>query len=183
MKSIKNMKIKTEQDVRDFIEHVLYMYDITIDSSDVECLETVNEIESIWNGADPKWFDFGNPENYDDDGTYVYQPELDKSKKIIFDKICSISIIDGSRLDYICKHTSDKEYIEKLIEIEEHCQEFCEDEGIDYAEVVLEVSDKKEAKNDEYRWAQEQSDKDYIDECNRQFRSMLDDSEAWGNID
>lgn len=89
----------------------------------------------------------------------------------------------GSRLDYICEHTSDKDYIDKLIEIEEQCQEFCEVEGIDYAKVVLEISNEKEAEKDEYRWSQEQSDKDYTDECNRQFHSILDDSEAWGNID
>lgn len=183
MKSIKNMKVETEQDVRDFIEHVLYRFDLTIESSDVEYLKTVNETESIWNGADTKWFDFGNPDNYDEDGTYIYQRELDKSKKIVYDKICSISIIDGSRLDYICKHTSDKEYIDKLIELEEQCQEFCDDKGIDYAEVVLEISGEKQQKEDDYRWSQEQSDKDYIEECNREFRSMMDDNEAWGNID
>lgn len=86
-------------------------------------------------------------------------------------------------MDYICKHTSDKEYIDKLIELEEQCQEFCDDKGIDYAEVVLEISGEKQQKEDDYRWSQEQSDKDYIEECNREFRSMMDDNEAWGNID
>lgn len=45
------------------------------------------------------------------------------------------------------------------------------------------IEDNEEAEEREREWIQEQLDKDYIKEANNEFRDMMDDFDAWGNID
>lgn len=72
----------------------------------------------------------------------------------------------------------DKNVLEELSsstenEIEKHCYEI----------LLSVIEDCEYSEKEEEAWIREQMDKEMIEEANRQFRDMMSDFDAWGNID
>lgn len=160
MASIFDIKFKEEKNVIDFVSYVINSLDFVVFPEDVDEIKLINEELSIANGADPAWFDYENPANYEDDGTYFYCAELNFSKKMVYDIERDVTLLDGSfqsTIDAGRKPFATKEYLDKLFELEIQCKEFCEEEGIDYVQIVLDESAKKFAEDENDRlWREEE---------------------------
>ena len=151
---IENYKFEEEEDVVKFVADLLWFFDVTYEEYDVEEHKIVNEILSICNGANKDWFDWDNPANYEDDGTYIYAAEIKNSPKMVYDIERYLNIVTDYNIDrvkrlYPKRGTTDEDF-GKLKELEEECIEFCDDNGIDYVEIVLDKS--AEIIEKEERW-------------------------------
>lgn len=78
-----------------------------------------------------------------------------------------------------CYYPHIKFTIAELLTISET---FC-DRKIVMQYLISKTSDVEDERNKRYRAARFLSEAEEVRECNRQFRSMMGDNEAWGNID
>lgn len=69
-----------------------------------------------------------------------------------------------------------KELIRMFDELIEHCYVVSKNHRYSFADILCEATEYTEREN-------QPQYKDDAEECNQQFRSMMNDNDAWGNID
>ncbi len=82
------------------------------------------------------------------------------------DKVCFLSE----------KGLEDEELVAAFDDLIEQCVEICKDNKISFADILC-------AATEYYQRKETPTFDDDAEECNRQFRSMMDENDAWGNID
>lgn len=73
------------------------------------------------------------------------------------------------------KGLKDKELMAAFDDLVEQCIEISKDNKLSFADILCEAT--------EYYQEKETPTFDDAEECNRQFHSIMDDNDAWGNID
>lgn len=88
-----------------------------------------------------------------------------------------MELFDGDKVSFLASKGLDyKELVEYFDDMIKRCYVVCENNKRSFADVLCEAT--------EY-WRQQSKliFDDDTEECNRQFRSMMDDNDAWGNIE
>lgn len=176
--------IESLDDVKAFISDIAWYYGVEVYAEDIDITKSINIDFSIMHGAPAFWFEFEKSENYDGNGDYIYSENIKKSKKVVWDIDKDIDLCDVGRLINGNKHREiSDEVLAKLCTLEDKCKDVCNDEGLFFADLVLEEAEERRYKEELDNEIDAKWDEYDVREANRQFGSMMDDNEAWGNID
>lgn len=115
----------------------------------------------------------------DDWGLEYYYGDEYRGKDKLGRYVSKVNLFDNAeeKTAFLAQKGLDcQELVEMFDDLIEHCYVVSKNHQYSFADILCEATDYiKEINKPQFE--------DDTEECNRQFRSMMDDNDAWGNID